>query len=94
VIAARADSLQSSPKLVGYIREHHVEQLYSCWCGDESELQESERRIAPDALLAPDFFFRAFRRIRAAFLHWILLHYVDRVKGHAASKIGKDRQAS
>jgi hypothetical protein len=57
-VAARADSLQSSSELVRYIREHQVEQLYSCWSGDESEPQQSERHILTDALLAPDFFFR------------------------------------
>lgn len=54
----RADALQSSAKLAQYVREHHVEQIYSCWSGDEGEPQEFERGITPDALVLEDFFFR------------------------------------
>jgi hypothetical protein len=56
--AERADALQSSSRLAQYVREHHVEQIYSCWSGDESESPEFERRITPAALVAEDFFFR------------------------------------
>ena len=56
--AERADALESSSQLARYVREHRVEQIYSCWSGDESEAQAFERRITPDELVAPDFFFR------------------------------------
>ena len=54
----RATALVSSAQFTRYVREHHVEQIYSCWSGDESEPQEFERRITPDALTLDDFFFR------------------------------------
>jgi hypothetical protein len=54
----RAAALVSSAELARYVREHHVEQIYSCWSGDEGEPQEFERRITPDALTVEDFFFR------------------------------------
>ena len=56
--AERADALRSSAQLAQYVREHHVEQIFSCWSGDESEPPEFERRITPDDLVAEDFFFR------------------------------------
>jgi hypothetical protein len=56
--AERADSLQSSSQLVRYVREHQVEQIYSCWSGDEGEPMEFERHIRPDDLVAPEFYFR------------------------------------
>jgi len=56
--AKRAEALESSSRLARYVREHHVEQIYSCWSGDEGELKEFERRITPEALMAEDFFFR------------------------------------
>lgn len=56
--AERADALESSARLARYVREHRVEQIYSCWSGDEGEPQASERRVTPEALVAPDFFFR------------------------------------
>jgi hypothetical protein len=56
--AERADALESSSRLAHYVRQHHVEQIYSCWSGDEGEPKEFERRIRPEALVAEDFFFR------------------------------------
>jgi len=56
--AERVDALKSSSQLVRYIREHRVEQIYSCWSGDEAEPQKFERRISPDTLTVGDFFFR------------------------------------
>jgi len=56
--AERADALESSSRLVRYVREHNVEQIYSCWSGDEAEPKEFERRITPEDLVAEDFFFR------------------------------------
>ena len=56
--AERADALESSLRLERYVREHRVEQIYSCWSGDEGEPKEFERRVTPDALVAEDFFFR------------------------------------
>ena len=41
-----------------YIREHRVEQIYSCWSGDEGPPREFERHITPEHLVAEDFFFR------------------------------------
>ncbi|HEY1790900.1 MAG TPA: hypothetical protein VGJ73_22320 [Verrucomicrobiae bacterium] len=55
---ARVDALKSSALLADYIREHHVEQVYSCWSGDESAPKEFERHITPNELLAEDLFFR------------------------------------
>lgn len=55
---ARADALVSSSQLACYVREHHVEQIYSCWSGDEAEPQAFKRRITPEALTVEDFFFR------------------------------------
>jgi len=52
------DSLKSSSSLVRYIREHKVEQIYSCWSGDEGETKEFERSVTLNQLLAPEFFFR------------------------------------
>ena len=43
---------------VSYVREHHVEQIYSCWSGDEGEPQVFVRSITPEALVAEDFFLR------------------------------------
>jgi hypothetical protein len=40
------------------VRENQVEQIYSCWSGDEGEPQEFERRVTPDDLIAEDFYFR------------------------------------
>ena len=56
--AERADALESSSQLARYVREHRVEQIYSCWSGDEGEPKASERRVKPDDLVAPAFFFR------------------------------------
>lgn len=56
--AERADALESSRRLARYVREHRVEQIYSCWSGDEGEPQAFDRRVTPEALVAPDFFFR------------------------------------
>ena len=56
--AERADALESSSRLARYVREHRVEQIYSCWSGDEGEPQAFDRRVTPEALVAPDFFFR------------------------------------
>lgn len=56
--AERVDSLDSSSRLMRYVREHRVEQIYSCWSGDEGEPKELERRVTLDALVAEDFFFR------------------------------------
>jgi hypothetical protein len=55
---ARVAALKSSSCLADYIRKHHVEQIYSCWSGDEAEPKEFERHIKPDDLLTEDFFFR------------------------------------
>jgi len=56
--AKRADALESSSRLVRYVREHHVEQIYSCLSGDEGEPKGFERRITPEDLVVVDFFFR------------------------------------
>jgi hypothetical protein len=56
--AALAEALRSSSQLVRYVREHHVEEIYSCWSGDEGQGREFERYITSDALVAEDFFFR------------------------------------
>jgi hypothetical protein len=56
--AERAGALESSARLARYVREHRVEQIYSCWSGDESEPKEIERHIRPDDLVAPGFLFR------------------------------------
>jgi hypothetical protein len=56
--AERADALESSARLARYVREHRVEQIYSCWSGDEGEPQAFERHITPKDLVAEDFFFR------------------------------------
>src|SRR5262245_41543442 len=56
--SARADALESLAGLARYVREHRVEQIYSCWSGDEGESREYERHITPEDLLATDFFFR------------------------------------
>lgn len=56
--AARVDALESSARLARYVREHRVEQIYSCWSGDEGEPQAFERHITPEDLVAHDFFFR------------------------------------
>jgi hypothetical protein len=57
-VAERADALESSARLARYVREHRVEQIYSCWSGDEGEPQEFERHTTPNDLVAGDFFFR------------------------------------
>ncbi len=54
----RAHALESSARLARYVREHRVEQIYSCWSGDEGEAKAFERRITPGDLVAPDFVFR------------------------------------
>lgn len=56
--ADRVAALDSSARLVRYLREHRVEQIYSCWSGDEGEPQTFERRVTPETLVAPDFVFR------------------------------------
>jgi hypothetical protein len=48
-------TLESASRLVSYLREHGVQQLYACWSGDEGEPVESERRIRVEELLASDF---------------------------------------
>jgi len=53
-----AAALESSARLARYVREHSVEQIYSCWSGDEGEPQESVRHISPEDLVAEDFYFR------------------------------------
>ena len=50
--------MESSARLALYVREHRVEQIYSCWSGDEGEPMEFERRLTPEALVADEFFFR------------------------------------
>jgi hypothetical protein len=57
-VAERADALESSSQLARYVRAHRVEQIYSCWSGDEGEPKQFERHIRPDDLVAPEFFFR------------------------------------
>jgi hypothetical protein len=56
--AERVASLASSARLAEYVREHRVEQIYSCWSGDEGEPKEFERHVTPEDLLAENFFFR------------------------------------
>ena len=56
--AERADALESSMRLARYVRKHQVDQIYACWSGDEGELKKFERRIRPDDLIEPKFFFR------------------------------------
>jgi hypothetical protein len=56
--AERAEALKSSAQLVRYVREHHVEQIYSCWSGDESAPKESERHVTLETLASEDFYFR------------------------------------
>jgi len=56
--AERAGALESSARLAQYVRVHRVEQIYSCWSGDEGAPQQFERRITPEDLTADDFFFR------------------------------------
>jgi hypothetical protein len=57
-VAEQAAALESSARLARYLREHGVEQIYSCWSGDESKPKEFERRIKLDDLISPQFFFR------------------------------------
>jgi hypothetical protein len=54
----RGDALESSARLAQYVREHSVEQIYSCWSGDEGEPQQSVRHITPEDLVAETFYFR------------------------------------
>jgi hypothetical protein len=54
----RAAALESSAQLARFVREHRVEQVFSCWSGDEGEEQAFTRRVAPEALVADDFAFR------------------------------------
>ena len=54
----RAGAMESSRRLVEYAKEHRVEQIYSCWSGDEGEPREFERRVTLEELVAPEFFFR------------------------------------
>lgn len=54
----RVMALESSAKLVRYVRENRVEQIYSCWSGEEAQPREHERWIRVEDLVAPDFFFR------------------------------------
>ena len=61
--AERANALESSARLARYVREHRVEQIYSCWSGDEGAPQEFERRITPEELVAEDFVFRERERL-------------------------------
>ncbi|HEU4893382.1 MAG TPA: hypothetical protein VFT47_17625 [Vicinamibacterales bacterium] len=56
--AERAGALESSARLAQYVREHRVEQIYSCWSGDEAEAQEFERHVTPADLVAENFFLR------------------------------------
>jgi hypothetical protein len=49
--------------LARYIRAHRVEQIYSCWSGDEGEPQEFERHITPEELVAEHFCFRERERL-------------------------------
>jgi hypothetical protein len=60
----RADAIESASRLMRYITEHRVEEVYSCWSGDEGMGKEFERRIKPDALVAGDFFFRERELLR------------------------------
>src|SRR4051794_40250527 len=43
--AEGAEGLRFTSQLPQDVREHHVEQIFSCWSGDESEPPEFERRI-------------------------------------------------
>jgi hypothetical protein len=56
--AERVNALRSSLEFVKYIREFQVEEIYSCWSGDEAESKEFAREISPQDLLAQEFFFR------------------------------------
>jgi len=56
--AQRVGAVESASRLAHYVREHQVEQIYSCWSGDEDEPPQFERRIAPEELVAENFFFR------------------------------------
>ena len=57
-VKERAGAIESSRRLGEYAREHQVEQIYSCWSGDEGEPREFERRVTLEELVAPEFFFR------------------------------------
>lgn len=54
----KADSLRSSAQLAQYVREHAVEEMFSCWSGDENVPKEFERSITPEDLVKLGFFFR------------------------------------
>lgn len=56
--AESAAARESSSRLARYVRAHRVEQIYSCWSGDEGEPKQFERRIRPDDLVAPEFVLR------------------------------------
>ena len=56
--AEPVDAVRASGLLAQYVREHHVERIYSCWSGEEGDPQEFERHVAPEDLIADDFFFR------------------------------------
>lgn len=52
-----AAALESSARLAQYVRAHRVEQVFSCWSGDEGKEQVSTRRVASEALVVEDFLF-------------------------------------
>ena len=56
--AERVPALESASRLASYVRDYRVEQVYSCWSGDESDQREFERQVTPEGLFAEDFFFR------------------------------------
>lgn len=54
----RAAVLGSSAMLARFVRDHRIEQVYSCWSGDEGEPQGFARRIDLATLMADDFVVR------------------------------------
>lgn len=54
----RAQALESSALLARFMNEHQVEQIYSCWSGDEAEPKVSDKKFLPETLVATEFFFQ------------------------------------
>jgi hypothetical protein len=53
-----AQALESSAMLARFVGEYQVEQIYSCWSGDEAKPQAFARQLAPEMLMTANFSFR------------------------------------
>lgn len=49
---------RSRERFVNYLRLNRVQEIYSCWAGEEAEKPEARRELSPEMILNDDFIFQ------------------------------------